>query len=107
MYVRDRGRTILLRDRHERLHDFLAHKWYFDELYDALFVRPTVAFGRFGRTVIETALVQGLIIGGASGIVRGATSLAHAIQSGYLRAYALVLVMGLGGLGLYFLLQAS
>ena len=107
LFVRRRGYTLALRDRFAALHDFLSHKWYFDELYDALFVRPTVAFGRFGRTVFESTVVQGLLIGGAVGVVRTGTSFARTIQSGYLRGYALVLIMGLGALGLYFLLQAS
>jgi NADH-quinone oxidoreductase subunit L len=90
-----------------RVHDFLAGRWYFDELYDAVFVRPTAAFGRFGRGVVESALVQGVIIGGASGLVRGGTAFARAIQTGALRAYALMLMVGLGGLALYFLIVSS
>ena len=46
---------------------------------------------RFGRRVIETDFVQGTIVGGATGIVRVGTSFARAIQTGYLRAYALLL----------------
>src|SRR3954452_8547894 len=52
-YVRRPGLTLALRDRYRRLHGFLEHKWYFDELYDAMFVRPSAAFGQFGRTVVE------------------------------------------------------
>jgi NADH-quinone oxidoreductase subunit L len=96
-----------LRDRMRRLHDFLAHKWYFDELYDALFVRPALAFGRFCQSVIESAVVQGLFVGGATGLVRTGTAFARAIQTGVLRAYALVLFMGLGGLALYFLIVST
>jgi NADH-quinone oxidoreductase subunit L len=107
MYVYRPGITLKLRDRFGRVHDFLLHKWYFDELYDALFVRPALAFGRFGQTVVESAFVQGVVIGGATSVVRAGTGLARGIQTGYLRAYALVLVIGLSGLGLYFLLQAS
>jgi NADH-quinone oxidoreductase subunit L len=107
LYVRNPGVTLELRDRYRRVHDFLAHKWYFDELYDAVFVRPTVAFARFCQNVVESAFVQGVVIGGAAALVRGATSFAHGIQSGYIRAYALLLLVGLSGLGLYFLLQAS
>ena len=106
-YVRRPGITLWLRDRYLPVHDFLAHKWYFDELYDAVVVGPALAFGRFGQAVVETRFVQGVVIGGATGTVRGATSLARGIQSGYLRAYALLLVVGLSGLGLYFLLQSS
>jgi NADH-quinone oxidoreductase subunit L len=107
VYLRRPGLSLELRDRFRALHDFLANKWYFDELYDALFVRPTLAFGRFARTVIESAFVQGTLVGGAAGVVRAGSSFARSIQSGYLRAYALLLVMGLGGLGLYFLIVSS
>ena len=107
IYVRDRGYTLMLRDRYRRLHDFLFAKWYFDELYDAVFVRPTETFGRFGRTVVESALVQGVVIGGATAAVRGGTALARGIQTGYLRAYAMFLILGLSAVGLYFLLQSS
>ena len=72
-----------------------------------LFVRPVAGFGRFGRTVIETAFVQGVVIGGAAGVVRGGTAIARGLQSGLLRGYALLLLAGLGGLALYFLLVSS
>ena len=63
--------------------------------------------GGFGRRVIETDFVQGTIVGGATGIVRVGTSFARAIQTGYLRAYALLLLLGVAGLTLYFLLNSS
>jgi NADH-quinone oxidoreductase subunit L len=107
MFVRRPGITLWLRDRYRPVHDFLEHKWYFDELYDAAVVRPVLAFGRFGQTVVETRFVQDVVIGGATSTVRGATSFARAIQSGYLRAYAALLLVGLSGLALYFLLQSS
>jgi NADH-quinone oxidoreductase subunit L len=107
LYVAREGTTLRLRDRFRPVHDFLAHKWYFDELYAATVLRPMAAFGRFGQNVVESAFVQGVVIGGATSLVRGGTSFARAVQSGYLRAYALLLIVGLSGLGLYFLLQSS
>jgi len=107
VYLRRPGTTDRLRERYAGVHAFLFNKWYFDELYDAVFVRPLATFGRLGRTVIETDFVQGFIVGGSTGIVRAGTSFARAIQSGYVRAYALLLLLGLGGLGLYFLLASS
>ena len=106
-YVRRRGTTLRLRDRFAFVHRFLSHKWYFDELYDAAFVRPFSTAGGFGRRVIETEFVQGFIVGGATGIVRAGTSLARAIQTGYLRGYALLLLLGVAALALYFLLASS
>ena len=46
-------------------------------------------------------------MGGATGIVRVGTSLARSIQTGYLRAYALLLLLGVAGLTLYFLVTSS
>ena len=107
VYRREPGTTARLIERFPWAHRFLGHKWYFDELYDALFVRPVATFGGFGRRVIETDFVQGTIVGGATGIVRVGTSLARSIQTGYLRMYALLLLLGVAGLTLYFLVNSS
>jgi NADH-quinone oxidoreductase subunit L len=106
LYERRAGYTLQLRDRLRPLHDFLFNKWGFDDLYDRVFVRPTRGFGVFGRNVIETAFVQGLV-NGAAGAVGAGTKFARAIQTGYLRAYALLIFIGLGGLVLYFLIVSS
>jgi NADH-quinone oxidoreductase subunit L len=100
--------TLRLRDYGlPKVHDFLAHKWYFDELYDLAIVRPAAAFGRFGRTVIESVFVQDVLVGGSTAVVRAGSSLARGIQSGYLRSYAVLLVSGLAALALYFLITSS
>jgi NADH-quinone oxidoreductase subunit L len=107
LYERRAGYTLQLRDRFRPLHDFLFNKWGFDDLYDRVFVGPARAVGRFGRGVVEPDFVQGVLVGGAAGIVRVGSSIARAIQDGYLRVYALVLLIGVGGLVLYFLLVSS
>ncbi len=106
-YLRRPGITLSLRDRLAPVYTLFVNKWYFDEAIEALFVRPTQTFGQFGRTVVESDFVQGFIVGGASGVVRAGTSFARAIQSGYLRAYALLLFLGVSGLALYFLIVAA
>ncbi|HEX8856512.1 MAG TPA: NADH-quinone oxidoreductase subunit L [Thermoleophilaceae bacterium] len=101
------GMTLELRDRFGRVHAFFFNRWYFDELFDVIFVRPTLAVARFFQRVIEPGVVQGVLVGGATGVVRLSTNFARSIQSGYLRAYAGLLVTGLFGLVLYFLIQSS
>ena len=88
------------------LHDFLEHKWYFDEAIDILVVRPSLAVGRWANSIFERYVVQGLVVA-AVDLVRGASATVRGAQSGYLRSYALFLVTGFAGLGLYFLLQSS
>ena len=104
VYLRRPGTATRMRERFRAIHTFLVNKWYFDELLDAVFVRPTAAFGRFGRSMIESVFVQGVLVGGTVGIVRAGTSLARGIQTGELRAYAFLLLTGLTGLVLYFLI---
>jgi NADH-quinone oxidoreductase subunit L len=105
VYLRRPGATAALQRRMPRLHDFLEHKWYFDELIDALIVRPVLGLGRGASSVFERYVVQGLV-DGTTGAVRGVNVAVRTAQSGYLRSYALLLVAGFAGLGLYFLLQA-
>jgi NADH-quinone oxidoreductase subunit L len=106
-YLHRPGITAKLQARFGGVHDFLAHKWYFDEALDLVFVRPLAAAGRLGRTVIESAFVQGVLVGGTVGVVRAGSSFARGIQTGELRAYAALLLFGIGGLVLYFLIVAS
>jgi len=85
----------------------LINKWYVDEAYDLAIVRPAAAAGRFGRTVVESTFVQGVLVGGTVGIVRAGTALARSMQNGELRAYAALLLVGLACLVLYFLIVAT
>ena len=105
-YVRRPGLTTRLRVRAGAVHGFLARKWYWDELLDALVYRPTIAAGRFSSSVIERFVVNGLV-NGTTGIVRGVGAGVRGAQSGFVRAYALLLVAGFAGLGLYFLVVSS
>jgi NADH-quinone oxidoreductase subunit L len=105
MYVARPGVSAGLIRRFRGLHDLLERKWYFDEAIDLLFVRPSLAVGRFANSIFERYVVQGLVIG-ATDLARGASAGVRGAQSGYLRSYALFLVTGFAGLGLYFLLQS-
>ena len=55
----------------------------------------------------SASIVNGLLVGGTAGVVRAGSAAVRAIQSGFLRAYAALLLLGLAGLGLYFLISAS
>jgi NADH-quinone oxidoreductase subunit L len=95
-----------LRARLPGLHRFLVNKWYFDELIDILVVRPFAWFGRFGQQTFERIFVNGTLVGGTSGLIRAGSAAVRALQSGFLRAYAALLIVGLGFVILYFLLQS-
>jgi NADH-quinone oxidoreductase subunit L len=105
-YVRSPGITPRLIERLRPLHTFLAHKWYWDELLDALVYRPVIAIGRFANAVIERFVVDGLVAG-TVGVVRGVGSLVREGQSGFVRAYALLVITGFAALGVYFLVASN
>jgi NADH-quinone oxidoreductase subunit L len=88
------------------LHTFLYNKWYFDEAIDLLIVRPALAVGRFANSVFERFVVDGVVTG-TQGTVRGGTAFVRAVQNGFVRSYALLLLVGFAGLALYFLIQSS
>jgi NADH-quinone oxidoreductase subunit L len=95
-----------LRARAHGVYAFLVNKWYFDELFDTLVYRPLIAVGRFADTVLERVVVQG-IVSGTVGAIRGVGVVVRGAQSGFVRAYALLVVGGFAALGLYFLIVSS
>jgi NADH-quinone oxidoreductase subunit L len=106
LYVKEPERPRQLEQRLRPLHTLFANKWYFDELIDVLVVRPALAVGRFANRVFERVVVDGLV-NGTEGTVRGAGGVVRAVQNGFVRSYALLLIAGFAGLALYFLLSSS
>jgi NADH-quinone oxidoreductase subunit L len=107
LWVRNPELPARIRARLRALYELFVNKWYFDEAYDLAFVRPAAAFGLFCREKFERWVVDGALVGGTTGAVRAGSALVRTIQSGYLRAYAALLVAGVVGVALYFLLEAA
>jgi NADH-quinone oxidoreductase subunit L len=82
-------------DAQRPLYLFLLNKWYFDEIYDAIFVRPARALGRFLWKRGDENTIDGTINGVAMGIIPFFTRLAGRAQSGYIFTYALAMVLGI------------
>src|SRR5690606_2690653 len=77
------------------LYRFLLNKWYFDEIYDAIFVRPAKALGRFLWKRGDGTIIDGTINGIAMSIIPFFTKLAGRWQSGYIFTYAFAMVLGI------------
>ncbi|MBJ3777463.1 NADH-quinone oxidoreductase subunit L [Acuticoccus mangrovi] len=76
------------------VHRFFLNKWYFDELYDRIFVRPVRALGRlFWKG--DGRVIDGFGPDGIAARVRDIAGLAHRFQSGYLYHYAFVMLTGI------------
>ncbi|WP_324807639.1 NADH-quinone oxidoreductase subunit L [Sphingomonas sp. LY29] len=79
------------------IHTFLMHKWYFDELYDAIFVRPSMALGRFFWKRGDEQTIDRFGPHGAATLVGVGNRVTARLQSGYVTSYALVMLLGLIG----------
>jgi NADH-quinone oxidoreductase subunit L len=100
------GTSTRVQERLGWLYELLSHAWYFNELIDALVVRPTAAAGAFAKNTFERAFVDDTLIGGTTGIVRAGSAAVRAVQNGFVRYYAALLIVGVAGVGFYFLLQS-
>jgi NADH-quinone oxidoreductase subunit L len=93
--------------RHPFLYRFILHKWYFDELYDWLLVRPAKRLGRFLWKAGDGLVIDGLGPDGISArvvdIARGAVRL----QSGYLYHYAFTMLIGVAALFTWYMLGGA
>ena len=78
------------------LYRFLLNKWYFDELYDVIFVRSANAIGTFLWKRGDGDVIDGTLNGVALGVVPFFTRMAGRLQSGYIFTYAFAMVIGIG-----------
>ncbi len=94
-YIRNPSLPGRLAAQQRPLYLFLLNKWYFDELYDVLFVRPAKRLGGFLWKKGDGNVIDGSLNGVALGIIPFFTRLAGRAQSGYLFHYAFAMVMGI------------
>jgi NADH-quinone oxidoreductase subunit L len=106
IWVKQPSIAVTARERFGALYELFVNKWYFDELIDLAIVRPAAAAGNFAMGTFERVFVQDTMIGGTTGLVRAGSAAVRAVQNGFLRYYAALLVIGVAGVGFYFLLQA-
>ena len=83
------------------LYRFLLNKWYFDEIYDAIFVKPSLAIGRFLWKQGDGRSIDGFLNGLAMGVMPRLNRLYARAQSGYLYHYAFAMVLGIAALVTY------
>jgi len=76
------------------LHRFVYNKWYFDELYDLIFVKPAFWFGRQFWKLGDIGTIDRFGPNGVAWVVERSSVAAKSIQSGYLYTYALIMLLG-------------
>ncbi|WP_022706474.1 NADH-quinone oxidoreductase subunit L [Paracoccus zeaxanthinifaciens] len=107
MYIRRPEAPARLAAQQPGLYQFLLNKWYFDELYDVVFVRPARWIGARLWTRGDGAIIDGAINGVALGIIPRLTRFAGRVQSGYLFHYAFAMVIGIVGLLIWVMMRGA
>jgi NADH-quinone oxidoreductase subunit L len=102
-YIRRPYMPVDLAEQQPMLYQFLLNKWYFDELYDLIFVRPAKWIGRFLWKIGDGYLIDGFGPDGVSARVLDVTRNVVKIQTGYLYHYAFVMLIGVAGLITWFM----
>ncbi|HTZ67260.1 MAG TPA: NADH-quinone oxidoreductase subunit L [Roseiarcus sp.] len=103
MYLVDRAAPKRLADAFPALYRFLLNKWYFDELYDFLFVRPAFAIGRLFWKGGDGALIDGFGPDGVSARVLDIARNSVRLQTGYVYHYAFAMLLGVAALTTWYL----
>ena len=106
-YIRSPEMPKALAERHRGLYQFLLNKWYFDELYDFLFVRPAKWLGRVFWKGGDGWLIDGFGPDGISARVLDVTNRVVKMQSGYLYHYAFAMLIGVAALVTWMMLGSS
>ncbi|MDQ1899219.1 NADH-quinone oxidoreductase subunit L [Paracoccus sp. WLY502] len=107
MYIRFPNAPAKLAAQQPALYQFLLNKWYFDEIYHFVFVRPALWIGRKLWTGGDGAVIDGAINGVAMGIIPRLTRFAGRVQSGYLFHYAFAMVLGIVGLLIWVMMRGA
>jgi NADH-quinone oxidoreductase subunit L len=107
MYIVDTKVPVQLATDHPILYRFLLNKWYFDEIYDAIFVRPAIRLGRILWRTGDQRIIDGLGPDGVSARVLDITRGAVRIQTGYLYHYAFVMLIGVAVLVSFYLFRGT
>ncbi|RUU79283.1 NADH-quinone oxidoreductase subunit L [Mesorhizobium sp. M7A.F.Ca.MR.362.00.0.0] len=97
-YIRSPEMPVNLAAQHRGLYAFLLNKWYFDELYDFLFVRPAKRLGHFLWKTGDGTIIDGLGPDGISARVVDVTDRIVKLQTGYLYHYAFAMLIGVAAL---------
>ena len=87
------------------LYQFLLNKWYFDELYDFIFVKPSKKLGLFLWKFFDLRIIDGFGPDGISALIKKFSVKANKFQSGFIYQYAFVMLLGFSALLTYLIVK--
>ena len=103
-FVKDKKSLDGFIEINKPLYNFLVNKWYFDELYDFLFVKPAKKIGSFFWKIGDGTIIDGFGPDGLTKLIKSVSDKAVQFQSGFLYHYAFVILIGLSVLLTYMMI---
>jgi len=98
LFIKNKKLPAQIANINKPLYEFLLNKWYFDELYNILFVKPSKKFGLFLWKFFDLKVIDGFGPDGISSIIKRFSIKANKFQSGFIYQYAFVMLIGFSAL---------
>ncbi len=94
LFVKNKNFPSQLVNINKPLYEFLFNKWYFDEIYDILFIKSSKKFGLFLWKFFDIKVIDGFGPDGISWLIKKFSIKANKFQSGYIYQYAFIMLLG-------------
>jgi len=104
LFVKNKSITNWLINENKPLYNFLVNKWYFDELYDYLFVKPSKKVGIFFWKNVDIKIIDKFGPDGISNLIKIFSNKAVKFQSGFIYQYAFIMLIGFSAILTYLIL---
>jgi NADH-quinone oxidoreductase subunit L len=98
LFVKNKELPNSIVNMNRPLYKFLVNKWYFDELYEVIFINPSKKLGLFFWKFCDGKLIDGFGPDGISSFIKKCSIKANKFQSGFIYQYAFVMLLGFSAL---------
>ena len=98
LFVKNKQLPDQIANNNKPLYNFLINKWYFDELYEVIFIKPCKKIGLFLWKFFDGKLIDGFGPDGISSFIKKCSIKANKFQSGFIYQYAFVMLLGFSAL---------
>ena len=98
LFVKNKDLPNSIVEINKPFYNFLVNKWYFDELYEILFIKPSKKIGLFLWKFFDVKIIDGFGPDGVSSLIKKFSIKANKFQSGYIYQYAFIMLLGFSAL---------
>jgi len=98
LFVKNKNLPEQIANVNKPLYQFLINKWYFDELYNVLFIKSSKRVGLFLWKIFDVKIIDGFGPDGISSLIKRCSLKANKFQSGYIYQYAFIMLLGFSAL---------